>query len=83
VKPQGLPAPCPRPTRCVLLMLASVVLFASNALRGRAVVGLAVVFGLFGFGRGLRPAGIFNNRPVSLTPSRVRAGRFRSASARR
>jgi drug/metabolite transporter (DMT)-like permease len=32
----------------------------------RGVVGLAVVFGLFGFGRGLRPAGIFNNRLVFL-----------------
>jgi drug/metabolite transporter (DMT)-like permease len=32
----------------------------------RGVVGLAVVFALFGFGRGLRPAGMFNNRLVFL-----------------
>jgi len=32
----------------------------------RGVVGLAVVFALFGFGRGLRTAGMFNNRLVFL-----------------
>lgn len=68
--------------RSILLMLSSVVLFATNTLTIRAVavhfpaadgwvamlfrgsVGLAVVFALFGFGRGLNPTRLFKGKLI-------------------
>lgn len=68
--------------RSILLMLGSVVLFATNTLTIRAVamhtpaadgwvamlfrggVGIAVVFALFGFGRGLNPARLFKGKLI-------------------
>ncbi|MES2658410.1 MAG: DMT family transporter [Verrucomicrobiota bacterium] len=70
--------------RSILLMLASVVLFATNVLLIRAValhtpaadgwvgmlfrggVGLAVVFALHGFGRGLDPKRLFKGRLITI-----------------
>lgn len=70
--------------RSILLMLASVVLFATNTLMIRAValsapavdgwvamlfrgsVGIAVVFALFGFGRGLDPRRLFRGKLITI-----------------
>ncbi len=70
--------------RSILLMLASVVLFATNTLLIRAValsapavdgwvamlfrgsVGIAVVFALFGFGRGLDPGRLFRGKLITI-----------------
>ncbi len=70
--------------RSVMLMLASVVLFAANVLLIRAValhapaadgwvgmlfrgaVGLAVVYALHGFGRGLDPKRLFKGSLITI-----------------
>lgn len=70
--------------RSILLMLASVVLFATNVLLIRAValhapaadgwvgmlfrgaVGIAVVFALYGFGRGLDPQRLFKGKLITI-----------------
>lgn len=70
--------------RAIMLMLVSVILFATNTLMIRAaalhnagadgwvgilfrgVVGLIVVYAMFGFGRGLQPKRLFKGKLITL-----------------